>query len=171
MKMILIQALGVLGAVLSIFAYQFKDNRKYFTILAFSGFCFGLHFYLLGAFTGALLNFINVIRGFGNTFEKNKKPYITLMLTSVLYIAATVFTHGGALAILACAAQLVGSIGMFWGHETGMRILQFTFVSPAWLVYNFFMHSIGGILCEIFNMTSILVYFVRTRLLKQKISK
>ena len=62
MKMILIQALGVLGAVLSIFAYQFKDNRKYFTILAFSGFCFGLHFYLLGAFTGALLNFINVIR-------------------------------------------------------------------------------------------------------------
>lgn len=119
MKMILIQALGVLGAVLSIFAYQFKDNRKYFTILAFSGFCFGLHFYLLGAFTGALLNFINVIRGFGNTFEKNKKPYITLILTSVLYIAATVFTHGGALAILACAAQLVGSIGMFWGHETG----------------------------------------------------
>ena len=69
------------------------------------------------------------------------------------------------------SAQLVGSIGMFWGHETGMRILQFTFVSPAWLVYNFFMHSIGGILCEIFNMTSILVYFVRTRLLKQKISK
>ena len=86
MSEVLAQGVGILGAALSIFAYQFKDNRKYFVLLALSGVCFGVHFLLLGAFTGALLNFINVVRGFGYTFERNKKPYITLVLSVTLYV-------------------------------------------------------------------------------------
>lgn len=171
MSEVLAQGVGILGAALSIFAYQFKDNQKYFVLLALSGVCFGVHFLLLGAFTGALLNFINVVRGFGYTFERNKKPYITLVLSVTLYVSATVFTHGDALSILACAAQVVGCVSMFWGHKTGMRLIQFTLISPAWLIYNGCTGSIGGVLCETFNMTSIIVYFIRTKLLKKEITR
>ena len=38
---------------------------------------------------------------------------------------------------------------MFTGRPTGMRILQFTVVSPGWLIYNICTFSIGGILCAV----------------------
>lgn len=168
MKDIVVQMIGIAGALLGILSYQFKDNRKYYTGQALSGLCFGVHFFLLGAYTGAFLNFINLGRGFGFAAEKNKKPYITLVSVCVLYVAATALTYDGALSILACAAQLIGSIGMSTRRPSGMRILQFTLVSPSWIIYNGFVGSIGGILCETFNMASILVYFARTKLLKRK---
>lgn len=165
-KDLLIQIVGLIGAALGILSYQFKDNRKYFAGQALSGLCFGFHFLLLGAYTGSLLNFINLLRGFGFAVEKKKKPYVTFITVSILYLAATASTYDGGLSMLACAAQLVGSIGMFSRHPAGMRVLQFTLVSPAWMIYNGCVGSAGGIVCEAFNMTSIAVYFIRTKFLK-----
>lgn len=116
------------------------------------------------------LDFICLIRGFGYAVERNRKPYFTLILSCSLILAATALTYDGYLSLLTCAALLTSSVGMFTGRPTGMRILQFTVVSPGWLIYNICTFSIGGILCEAFNMLSILVYFIRTKLLKKEIS-
>lgn len=170
MSEILMQSIGILGAACSIVSYQFKDNRKYFVLQALCGLCFGVHYWLLGAYTGSILDFICLIRGFGYAVERNRKPYFTLILSCSLILAATALTYGGYLSLLPCAALLTSSVGMFTGRPTGMRILQFTVVSPSWLIYNICTFSIGGILCEAFNMLSILVYFIRTKLLKKDIS-
>lgn len=165
--MIFIQALGILGALICILSYQCKENRIYYVGQAVSGLCFSIHFFLLGSYTGALLNFINIFRGIGYAAEsaKHKRAYGTLLGSSVLYVLATIFTYDGPFALVACAAQLIGSAEMFWGHPIGMRVLQFFFVSPGWILYNGNAGSIGGVLCETFNMVSILVFFLRTRLL------
>lgn len=171
MTALLIQLVGLVGAALGIASYQCKSNRLYYSAQALSGLCFSVHFFLLGAYTGALLNFINIFRGFGFAAEKNKKPYVTLAVSCVLYLAATAFTFDGALSALACAAQLLGSVGMFFGHPTGMRVVQFLTVSPSWIVYNAFVGSLGGIVCEVFNMCSIVVYFLRVKVFEKRKNK
>ncbi len=168
MTELFIQIVGFVGAALGIVSYQCKNNRLYYSAQALSGLCFSLHFFLLGAYTGALLNFINIFRGFGYAAEKRKKPYITLSVVCALYLAATVCTFDGALSALACAAQLIGSVGMFFGHPTGMRVVQFLTVSPSWIVYNAFVGSLGGIACEVFNMGSIVVYFLRVKVFEKR---
>lgn len=157
------QAVGILGAVITILSFQFKDNRRYYTAQALGGLCFAINFFMLGAYTGSLLNLINVGRGFGFAVEKGKKPNVTLVSVCALYVLATVFTFDGALSVVACAAQLIGSFAM-WTRKPGpMRVLQFFLVSPMWLVYNGFVGAVGGLICETFNMISVAVYFIRMK--------
>lgn len=166
MTEIVAQLFGVIGAIITISSFQFKDNKLYFSAQAAGGLCFAINFYLLGAYTGAVLNLINVARGFGYIAEKKQKPYKTLVGVCILYVAATIFTFDGPLSVIACAAQLIGSFGMFLRNPAKMRIIQLAAVSPMWLIYNVFTFSIGAIVCESANMLSVILFFVRTKLLK-----
>lgn len=157
------QLIGLLGAALGMLSFQFKDNNKYYTAQALSGLCFAVNFFLLGAYTAALLNLINLIRGFGFAFEKGDKPNKTLITVCILYIAATALTYNGPLSLLVGASVLVGSYGMWSRKPTLMRILQIGFISPAWLLHNVLTASLGGIVCEVFNMLSVIVYFIRIK--------
>jgi hypothetical protein len=44
-----------------------------------------------------------------------------------------------------------------------IRISQMAVVSPFWLLYDLLIPvpSIGGILCEVFNMASVIISFIR----------
>ena len=44
-----------------------------------------------------------------------------------------------------------------------IRTVRLYAVTPAWLSYNIVMFSIGGIICEGFNIISIIVSFIRHR--------
>lgn len=165
MTELMTQMLGLLGAALCILSLQCKDNRKYFVGQALSGLCFAVHFYLLGAYTGALINLVNVGRGFGFAAERSEKPNVTLAASCVLYVTAAALTFDGILSVLACVAQLIGSYAMWTRKPTRIRVLQVACISPMWLTYNGLTGSLGGVCCEAFNILSVAVYFVRVRLL------
>ena len=42
-------------------------------------------------------------------------------------------------------------------------IAQIAMISPIWIVNNVYYGSIGGVVCELFNMLSVLVSFLRFR--------
>jgi hypothetical protein len=46
-----------------------------------------------------------------------------------------------------------------------IRVSQLAVVSPLWLLYDLLIPtpSLGGILCEVFNIVSVIVSFVRFR--------
>jgi len=53
------------------------------------------------------------------------------------------------------------SVFMWLGNGTHIRYVQLSVSSPAWIVHNIFNFSLGGLLCEIFAMTSVIVSFIR----------
>jgi len=55
------------------------------------------------------------------------------------------------------------SILMWMGNGKHIRYFQVSLMSPAWIVHNIFNFSLGGILCESFNMVSSVVALVRYR--------
>jgi hypothetical protein len=61
----------------------------------------------------------------------------------------------------ALTAQLVGTLAMWSRNGKTIRVLQLFCVSPLWLIHNIFVFSIGGILCEVFNLGSIIVSLIR----------
>ena len=56
---------------------------------------------------------------------------------------------------------VIMSVLMWLGNGRHIRIFQFWLMSPSWIVHNIFNFSLGGIICECFNMISSVIALVR----------
>ena len=157
------QAIGIVGMALSIFSFQCKENKRFFITQAASGACFAVNFLLLGSYTAAVLNFINILRGWVFGFAPKKLRTPLAVSVAVMFAASTVFTYDGWLSLLILAAQLVGTAVMWTDSGKIIRVAQLAFVSPIWLTHNIICGSIGAILCEIFAITSTVISLIRYR--------
>lgn len=155
------QAIGILGTCSMFLSFQIKKNSTFFVVQCLSGLFFALNFLLLGAYTGSIFNFINILRGGILAGGKKFKKTAFLVLLQALYIAAVIFTYNGFFSVLALIAQLVGTFAMWSQNGKTIRMAQLFCVSPIWLVHNIFVFSIGGIICEVFSIISIIVSLVR----------
>lgn len=158
---IIAQILGILGTTAAFISFQLKGNKKFFILQALSGSLFALNFLLLGAYTGCLLNFINIYRGAVMAGGKKLHKLPFLISIQAIYIIATIFTYTNVFSLIALIAQLVGTFAMWSNNGKTIRMLQLFCVSPLWLVHNIFVFSIGGIICEVFNIGSIIISLVR----------
>ena len=157
----LAQIIGILGTCAAFISFQLKENKKFFILQATSGLMFALNFLLLGAPTGCVLNLINIYRGAVMAGGKRLHKLPFLISIQAIYIIATVFTYTNIFSVIALTAQLIGTFAMWSGSGKTIRILQLFCVSPLWLVHNIFVFSIGGIVCEVFNIGSIIVSLIR----------
>lgn len=155
------QIMGILGMLLAVISFQCRENRKFFALQAASGAAFAANFFLLGSTTAAFLNLLNILRGYACGFAPKKWRTALCGVSAVLYIVATVLTYDSWLSVLVLLAQLVGTAVMWLNNGTVIRIAQLCFTSPAWLIHNILCFSLGGILCESFNLISVIVSMIR----------
>ena len=163
------QGFGIIGMALAIYSFQCKRNKWFFVFQALSGLMFSLNFLLLPvpALGAALFNLTNIVRG--ALFSKSDRVKWKLILNLVLYTGCTLvglyFVRGDGLQIflnlLTSAACMAGTVAMWTGNGAFIRKMQFFCCSPFWLVHNCFNFSLGGILCESFNMLSVVISFLR----------
>lgn len=168
------QILSILGCAIMIFSFQFKNNRNLFIAQTVSAFTFFTSYILLGAFGGALTNVVAVINGaalfLGPKFRK--KPI--LLAVCIGFVAVQVFlllTFNGAwtakailetvFGFIVAFAQVAVTVAMWKDDGRIIRNTRLFLTSPAWLIYNIIVFSLGGIICEVFSMTSIIVSFIR----------
>lgn len=131
------------------------------------GTVFFVHFLLMGAYGGAFFNLVNLFRAL--LFAKNDKKAWKLAVTIAAYTAAfgfSVYTLWGdlfniALVALPFVGLIVMSVLMWQGDGVKIRYGQIACVSPTWIVHNIFNFSLGGLVCEVFNIISSLIAIVR----------
>lgn len=66
-----------------------------------------------------------------------------------------------ALSVLTFSSLIVMSVVMWRANPGHIRYTQLFVVSPAWLTNNIFHFTLGGILCEVLSMISVVVSFIR----------
>ena len=161
------QIFGIIGLVITAASYQAKTNRKLFICQALGGLSFAINFLLIGDISAGIFNLANLVRGM--IFSKSKKRVWELTIVEVLYIVCFVFSMTKiwgiwidvALSVLTFASLVVMSVVMWLANPKHMRYTQFFFVSPAWLTNNIFHFTLGGILCEVLTMSSVVISFIR----------
>ena len=164
---IIAQGFGIVGMLFAFASFQAKRNTWFFILQALCGVMFAVNFGLIGAVSGMLFNLAGIARGF--LFKDSDRKLWKLTVVEVLFLAcilvSLVFYTTGALQVILSlvtyAALAVGTYVMWTGSGKNIRYIQLFFVSPAWLVYNVVNFTIGGILCESFNMISAVVSFIR----------
>ncbi len=158
MQYYLAQGIGLVAFAGAVFSFQKNSQKGILTFQLVSSSLFCLHFALLGAYVGALLNAIAALRAFVFS-QKDKnwaKSRFWLGFFTVLCVAAGLATWENWFSLLPIVGMVFTTVA-FWIHDPALvRMVSFP-SSPCWLIYNAVHRSWAGVMTESFVITSILV--------------
>lgn len=162
------QILGIASMTMNILSFMQKSQKRIITMQLFGGALFTLNYLLLGSATGAMLNVAAVFRAivYSNKekFHAEKKGWFYGFCATFVLIYILTFAAFGkapsrvnfAIELLPVVSMMIATYAFSLKNAAQVRKLGLIYC-PMWLVYNCFVFSIGGILCEIFSICSILV--------------
>lgn len=156
------QVIGIIAFCLAVWSYQQNEHKKMVLLQLLANICFTAHFYMIGAYTGALLNAIGFARSI--VFVCKDKKWASsnwwLVFFSLVCVAAGIYTWKSPLDLLPMSAMIFTTIAFGISNPKITRLLSFP-SSPLWMIYNIVNQSWGGVLTECFNMGSIIVGMLR----------
>lgn len=158
--------LGILGITASVISFQCKKNRSILFFRSMNELLFGIQYILLGAYTGAAMNAVGCIRNtlFSRKFSKEKPTVLPIVLFSIFFVVFGIFTWQGPKSILIIFAKVLSTIA--YGNKNTTIVRSIVFVTcSCWLVYNLFVGSYTGFLCEAFSLASLVAGIVRLDIL------
>lgn len=169
--MVIIQAFGILGMIMNVVSYQAKKQKNIIACQLFGSLFFVINMFLLNAITGGLLNIIGVIRA---VVYYNKSKLKNIKICNAIFIFlyilsyfATFFVFHKEMTIFNLIAEILPLVAMItvtiaFSKNSAEDIRRMTFISsPLWLIYNCLNFSVGGILCELFSLTSVVTATIR----------
>ena len=163
MEYILGQVLSIIAMIIMVVSFQMKSNKLLFVLQIISCMGFATSYLLLGYVDACVLNILALLRCVLFLIKRLKGNLLVLVLLELSFIVCTFFTYQSVFSIIILIAQMVGTFAMWTGNGKIIRYLNLFITSPGWLINNIYVFSIGGIICESFNIISILVALFRYR--------
>lgn len=166
------QAVGIVGMMFNILSFQQKTPKKVITFQFFGSVLFALNYLMMGAPVGMCMNIVGIMRAvvYSNREKfRAERPFWLILFISLYalsYILSfTVF--GMDFTARNAVIELLPVIGMTattisFRLQNAATIRKFGFISsPCWLTYNAINFAIGGAICEIFSLCSIVIGLIR----------
>ena len=169
---IITQCIGIFAMIFNILSYQSKQQKHIIAMQLCGGALFAVHFLMLGATIGGVLNILATVRAVIFLFKDRLKADRLCWFVGFvsLYIAVYVLNFavfGKEPTLYNFVVELLPVIGMT-ALNIGFRLKSAADVrrcglisSPAWLIYNIVSGSWGAIICETFTLISIFVGMFR----------
>lgn len=142
MSFLLVQLMGFVPTVLILWAQQ-KGQRALLLKVQFLGSAIWIaHYILLGAYTGAAINALGMVRAVVCYYNDRgwAKSRLWLVLFLLLYAASPLLTWDGWHCLLLGAAMMLTTVALWVRNMTVNRVL-FLLNSPLVLVYNLLARS------------------------------
>lgn len=169
---IIAQGFGLLGMAMNILSYQRRERGQIIFMQLFGAVFFSINYFLLGAYVGALLNFVAMARAVvywkGEKLRSDKPIWIAIIgIASILVYAlsfAVFKTEPSAKKLITEAlpvlAMILSTVSFYLGSARAIR--RFGIInSPLWLTYNIINFAIGGIITEVISLVSIIIGIIR----------
>jgi len=176
---IIAQAIGIVAMALNILSFQQKVQRNIIIMQFFGASLFAVNMFMIGATVGGFLNLLGALRAivFANKEKFRADKIIWVHFFNVLYLVSYILTFtvfGKELTIinfviefLPIIGMVASGIGFYLSEAKTVRKLGLV-SSPSWLVYNIYNMAVGGIICEILAMVSIVIGMIRHDIKKQE---
>ncbi len=160
------QGLGVIALIIAILSFQQNEQKRIVTFQMISSVFFCVHFCMLGATLGGILNGIGIFRA--AIFRNRDKAWAShigwFFLFCGLFIAAGLVSWAGSISLLPILSMILTTVA-FWVKNPRIVRAVSAPASPLWFIYNLAYASYPGMITETFVFTSILVAFFRYDLL------
>lgn len=171
--LIISQIIGLAAVGLYLLSYQLKKRKQIVWVTCISNALYVTQYLLLGAFSGAVMDFMSTVSSFFAA-KKNDKPFALykkpLTVVNILAIAAvglvSAIIQKDWIELLPLAGALFQTGGLWCNDEQAIR--KFGLASaPFWLVYNFISQAYGAALGSAIAIVSVVIALVRYRKNKQ----
>lgn len=167
MLLIVSQIIGVLAVALYLLSFQLKKRKQIVWATCLSNALYVLQYLLLGAFSGAVMDFLSTVCSFfaGKKNADRFKRYIKLIAVlsfGLIIIAGLVLAvvQRDPIELIPIAGALLQTGGLWFEDEQTIR--KFGLCSaPFWLVYNFISQAYGAALGSVLAICSSVVAIVR----------
>ena len=166
------QIIGVFAMIFNIWSYQQKKQKYIIALQLFGSALFTVHFFMLGAYMGGLLNAVGIVRAIVFLCKNKLKSEHVLWLIGfiLIYILSYVLTFtllekkfnpiNAIVEVLPVIGMTATTFAFRCKTAKTTRLLGLV-SSPAWLIYNIVNFAIGAICCEVFSLISIIVGLIR----------
>ena len=158
----LIQGIGLFGAVFAFIAFQCKKHSGIMIYKMCASLCFIVQFALMEAYTGLAMNvfgaLVFIIDAVLVAKNKNTLPFV--IISCVLCVGLGIASWVGIASLLAIVGELIVTVACGIKDPKYVRYVFF-FGSLCWLIYDIIYFTLGGIITEVFGITSIIIATIR----------
>ena len=150
------QIVGFCGTAGLFISYQQNTKNRILLFQIIGITMFTLHFFLLSAWSGCMMNLLGIGRALLYAYTEQKGLHVRWLcpLLCAVFTAAAVLTWESAFSLLPTAAMLLSTLAYEQKQPRRFRRLMFP-CSPLWMVYNIHSGSVTGVVTEAFAMLSL----------------
>ena len=167
--LIVSQIIGLAAVGLYLLSYQLKKRRHIVWVTCISNALYVLQYVLLGAFSGAVMDFMSTVSSFlaAKKNEPSFKKYARWLAVSNMIIITVVglisaYLQKEWIELLPIAGALFQTGGLWFDNEQTIR--KFGLCSaPFWLIYNYISQAYGAALGSVIAIVSIITAMIRYR--------
>lgn len=152
------QIIGLMGSFGTIASYQINNRKKLLYTQVACAIFFSLHFALLGAYSGAAINFVNAGRNY--FFAKKGKDKKLLLTYAIIATASTALTWQNIYSVFPLLATLWYAYLIYKDNVVYIR-KGVIIVAALWFVHNFANQSYPAMLTDTFVAISGLTAVIR----------
>ena len=165
----LAQIIGFFGVIVIVIGMQQKQYKHLVICKITNEFVSAIHYFLLGGYTGMLINFASCFtNGFYYFRIKNKKSTLPFqILFGTMFVVLGALSWHGPISIFVVLAKLISSVSLGINNPRIIRFLNLI-SNPCWLIYNIYMGSIPGIVGDSMVILSVLTAVIRLDVLPVK---
>ncbi len=158
---IIIQLIGLIAVCFFIACFQSRRRKDLLKLQISGALLFALHFLLLGAMSGFVMNLIGAARGY--TFlrigPKNRNiAYLVLFI--FLFSVATILSWQGVKSILPLIGMTFGTL-VYWQKLPSRSRLMVPLSTIPWFTYSYITGSYPGMVVEVMVTLSAIVGIYR----------
>ena len=159
------QAVGFVAIAVAFLSFQIKSKNGILAVQALANFIWAVHFYMIGALAGCILNLAatgrNLIFAKRDSHKWLRGVWLPTVI-SVIIAALSISTRETWFDVILLPSTLLSTYTYCLGSERIIRNST-VFVSLTWLVFNIVSFSVSGVVAEIFNLTSLTIAIIRFR--------
>ncbi len=155
---VFIRFFGVVGLALCVLSFQFKKHKGIMIVKTCSELCFAVQYILLGAWTGALLDGVSILRNslFAWNVEKKRSTLPVIIAFGMLVIVLGISSWAGPISILPVAAKLISTVSYGMKKERILRLIALP-SCILWVIYNLTIGGFEAAISDTLTFASILV--------------
>ena len=160
--MLIAQGIGFIAMFLNILSFQQNTNKRIVGVQIFKFMFFSVHFFMIGAYTGAALNLLGLFRNaiFFCRPRKWASNKLWLYFFCVLYIVSGMLTYTDLIDVFPIFGMLCGTMAVY---ATNPKITRRFFFAGSfgWMVYSGVNFSAAGFITAILTIVSIIIAMVK----------
>ena len=156
--------LGILAVVTFLLSFQMKTRRNILAVNLTSRFLYIVQYILLGAFEGAVLDFMGFVLSFVAKYKETKfitkHCRIIMIAVNVLLLLTGLALYENIFSLFAILGIIFEVTALWLTKEKNIRILSLL-AAPCWLVYNLASTAYGSVVGNVLVIISIGIAMLR----------